>query len=121
MNGIVAGALVTVLAGSVSLSNAEGASEVAQGRSAALVPAAAPLEVASPQDPEALLRRLEQLVAAIARLEDEISKLEARNKQLKAQVESPGPRNPVFFGGNGGGAGGFQLELKEADPNKGKK
>lgn len=120
MKGIMAGALVTVLAGSVSLSNAEGRAVVTGGRSAALVASSEPLLVASPQDPEALLRRLEQIAGAIAKLEEEIGRLEARNKQLKAQLDSNAPGGRVWFGGAGGAApgGGLQLELKREEPKK---
>ncbi len=118
MKGIAAGVWVTVLAGSVSVSNAVGSADLARGDSAALVAGAPPLPVASSQDADALLRRLEQLVAAIARLEDEIARLEARNKQLKDQLEAAPSSNRVFLGGAGGAAPGRSFRLVEPPEKK---
>ena len=95
MKGLMTGALVTVLSGSALLANERGAVRVEPGQAALLARAEAPLRVASPQDAEALLKRLEQLVTRVAKLEEEIGRLEARNKQLKEQVRT----NP--FGGAG--------------------
>ena len=102
MKGMIAGALVTVLAGSASLANAQGTASVEPGQAAVLAASEAPLFLASPQDAEALLKRLEQLAARVAKLEDEIGRLEARNKQLKEQIKS-GAAGGVWFGGAGGG------------------
>ena len=108
MKGMIAGALVTVFAGSVSLSNAQGQASVEPGRAMVLAAFEAPLLVASPQDAEALLKRLEQLAARVAKLEDELGRLEVRNKQLKEQLKAGGgafgwSANP------GGGAGGVRM------------
>jgi anti-sigma factor RsiW len=95
MNKTLAGALVTLVAGSASLSTPNGVAEARAGQSAILAPAEAPLLVASPQDKqEDLLRRLEELVARVAKLEAEVSQLEARNKQLKVQLQSNAPGGP---------------------------
>jgi len=102
MKGMIAGALVTVLAGSASVSNAQGQASVGPGRSMVLAAAEAPLLVASPQDAEALLKRLEQLAARVAKLEDELTRLETRNKQLREQLKSGGGA----FGWSSNPAGG---------------
>jgi hypothetical protein len=92
MRNALAGALVTVFAGSVSLSNAEGTVEAQPGQSAALARAEAPLLLTAPQDKqEELLRRLEQLAARVAKLEDEVAQLEQKNKQLKQQLTTNAP------------------------------
>lgn len=103
MKGMIAGALVTVFAGSVSLANAEGNASARPGQAAVLAASEAPLFLASPQDAEALLKRLEQLAARVAKLEDEIGRLETRNKQLKEQLKSNGAAGGVWIGGAGGG------------------
>lgn len=103
MKGMIAGALVTVLAGSASLANAQGTASVEPGRAAVLARTEAPLLLAAPQDAEALLKRLEQLAARVAKLEEEIGRLEARNKQLKEQLKSNAAGGGVWFGGNGAG------------------
>jgi hypothetical protein len=129
-----AGALVTVLAGSISLSNANGSVEAQQGQAAVLAAAEAPLFLRSPQDrQEELLRRLEQLAARVAKLEEEVAQLEKRNAQLKTQLSSnaPGGAGGWSFQGNGGarvfstspGAviiehEGNPLKKQQAEPNK---
>lgn len=105
MKGMIAGALVTVLAGSVSLSNAEGNASAGPGQSAVLARTQVPLLVAAPQDAEALLKKLEQLAARVAKLEEEIGRLETRNKQLKEQLKGNAPGGGVWFGGAGGTGG----------------
>jgi hypothetical protein len=107
MKGLITGALVTVLAGSASLANDRGVASVEPGGVAALAPSEAPLVLASPQDAEALLKRLEQLAARVAKLEDEITKLEAKNAQLKEQVKTDG----VGRGWVGGPGGGLRVNL----------
>ena len=99
----LAGAIVTVFAGSVALSNANGSIEAQPGQSAVLARAEAPLFLTSPQDKqEDLLRRLEQLAARVAKLEDEVSQLEQKNKQLKQQLGSNvGPGGAVWTNGAG--------------------
>ncbi len=109
---MLAGALVTVFAGSLSLSNAHGTAQAAPGQAAVMTLSEAPLFTAAPgEKQEDLLRRLEQLAAAIARLEAEISKLEERNRQLKAQLSSNAPGGAVWFGG--GGQGGLRVVAPE--------
>jgi hypothetical protein len=101
----LAGAIVTVFAGSISLSNANGTVEAAPGQSAVLAKAEAPLLLSSPQDKqEELLRRLEELAARVARLEAEVAEKVKLNTQLKAQLGggNPGPGGAVWT--NGGGA-----------------
>ncbi|HVE42605.1 MAG TPA: FecR domain-containing protein [Planctomycetota bacterium] len=99
----LAGAIVTVFAGSVALSNANGSVEAQPGQSAALARAEAPLLMTSPQgQQEELLRRLEQLAARVAKLEDEVTQLEQKNKQLKQQLGSNvGPGGAVWTDGAG--------------------
>jgi hypothetical protein len=93
----LAGAIVTVFAGSISLSNANGTAEARTGQSAVLARSQAPLFLAAPQDKqEELLRRLEQLAARVAKLEDEVAQLEAKNKQLKLQMTSNAPGGAVW-------------------------
>lgn len=95
MNKALAGALVSLVAGSASLSTPNGVAEARTGQSAILAPAESPLLVASPQDKqEDLLRRLEELVARVAKLEAEVAQLEAKNKQLKVQLQSNAPGGP---------------------------
>jgi hypothetical protein len=90
MNGVITAAIVTVLAGSASVGNAQGTLAAKPGSAAVLSAAEPPLIVAQAQDAEALLKRLEELSAAIARLEEKVKSLEARNKQLKDQVNGAG-------------------------------
>ena len=98
MNKALAGAIVTVFAGSISLSNANGTVEAAPGQSAVLAKAEAPLFLAAPQDKqEELLRRLEQLAARVAKLEDEVAQLEKRNATLKSRLTSTGPGGATFW------------------------
>jgi hypothetical protein len=107
MKNVLAGAIVTVFAGSVALSNANGSVEAQPGQSAALARAEAPMFLTSPQDKqEELLRRLEQLAARVAKLEDEVVQLEQKNKQLKQVLNSnAGPGGAVWTGvGGPGGA-----------------
>ena len=97
MKKMLAGAIVTVFAGSISLSNANGSAEALPGQSAALARSQAPLFLAAPQDKqEELLRRLEQLAARVAKLEDEVTQLELKNKQLKLQIGSNAPGGAVW-------------------------
>jgi len=110
MNNLLAGAIVTVFAGSISLSNANGTAEARSGQSAVLAGTEAPLFLAAPQDrQEELLRRLEQLAAKVAKLEDEVTQLEQKNKQLKAQLSSNAPGAGVFWTGNPGQPGGVRV------------
>ncbi len=145
VNKALAGAIVTVFAGSISLSNANGTVEAAPGQSAVLAKAEAPLLLSAPQDKqEELLRRLEQLAARVAKLEDEVSRLEKQNATLKTQLTSNGigaPGGAVWSNGtngawtvnpqgggvrvvtSGSGAGGGTVIIEEktekkADPNK---
>jgi hypothetical protein len=95
MNKYLTGALITVVAGSASMSTPGGVAEARAGQSAILAPAEAPLFVAAPQDKqEDLLRRLEELVARVAKLETEVAQLEAKNKQLKIQLQGNAPGAP---------------------------
>jgi hypothetical protein len=117
MNGMMAGVLVTVFSGSISLSNERGMARVVPGQAAAMSPSEAPLFVASAQDQEALLKRLERLAAAIAKLEQEIARLEERNRQLKKQVQDPNPRGGFYFGGGaapGSGVRRFVIQKEGA-------
>jgi len=104
-----AGALVTVLAGSMSLSSAGGVAQADAGQSAVLARAEAPLFLSSPQDKqEDLLRRLEQLAARVAKLEGEVTQLEEKNRQLKLQVAGNGA--PGAWGlAPGQSAGGVRI------------
>jgi len=103
MKSVLAGAIVTVFAGSISLSNAQGTVEAQPGQSAVLARAEAPLLLAAPQDKqEELLRRLEQLAARVAKLEEEVVQLEQKNKQLKVQLTSNAPGGGVWSGAAGG-------------------
>ena len=114
MKNLLAGAIVTVFAGSISLSNANGTVDALTGQSAVLARAEAPLFLAAPQDKqEELLRRLEQLAARVAKLETEVAQLEEKNKQLKAQVSSNGPGG-VFWGVNPGQAPGSTVRVLQA-------
>jgi hypothetical protein len=95
MKTALAGAIITVFAGSVSLANAEGSLEAQTGQSAVLARAEAPLFLAAPQDKqEELLRRLEQLAARVQKLEDEVAQLDQKNKQLKQQLQVNGLGGP---------------------------
>jgi len=116
MKGMIAGALVTVLAGSASLANAQGTASVEPGRAAVLARTEAPLLLAAPQDAEALLKKLEQLAARVAKLEEEIGRLETRNKQLKDQLKGNAPGG-VWFGG-AGGTGGVRV-IQNGNPAPG--
>jgi hypothetical protein len=112
VNNLLAGAIVTVFAGSISLSNANGTAEAQSGQAAVLARAEAPLFLAAPQDrQEELLRRLEQLAAKVAKLEDEVAQLETRNKQLKAQLTLNGPVGPggAVWTTNPGQPGGVRV------------
>ena len=96
MKNVLAGAIVTVFAGSISLSNANGTVDALTGQSAVLARAEAPLFLAAPQDKqEELLRRLEQLAARVSKLETEVAQLEEKNKQLRTQLGA----NPFGPGG----------------------
>ena len=117
MKGLIAGALVTVLAGSATLSNAEGNASAGPGQAAVLARAEAPLLVAAPQDAEALLKKLEQLAARVAKLEEEIGRLETKNKQLKEQLKANAPGG-VWFGGPGASGGGLRV-VQGANPAPG--
>lgn len=103
MKGMIAGALVTVLSGSLSLSNPGGTAEASPGQTVALAQTQAPLLLASQDRQEELLRKLEQLAARIAKLEDEIAQLEARNKALKAQVNGAGAAGAATWSTSGQG------------------
>jgi ferric-dicitrate binding protein FerR (iron transport regulator) len=138
VKNVLAGAIVTVFAGSISLSNANGTIDAQPGQVAVLARAEAPLFLAAPQDKqEELLRRLEQLAARVAKLEDEVASLEKKNAQLKTQLAtgtaiwaSPGGANGTFRyiqGGAGAGGGaviiqeGGELKIERKDPNQEKK
>lgn len=147
MNRRIAGALVTVLAGSVSLSTSGGTAEAQAGQSVALVQAQKPVPLGGTQDSqETLLVRLEELAARVAKLEVEIAGLEAKNKELKASLQgrpspapggAPGQPATVWFdeghhvqvwSADGALPGSVQVELKEAvrqlkqvNPSKGEK
>jgi hypothetical protein len=85
MGKVMAAAIVLALTGSTLLPHANGTSERGP---------ASMLSVA-PDDPqEQQLRRLEQLAARVAALEDEVTRLEEKNKQLKAQLASTAPAAP---------------------------
>ncbi len=95
MKGIASGILVTVLSGSLSLSQAQGREDLLAGRSAVLAASRAPLRVGLAQEGGAALsKRLDSLAAEIGKLEAEIQKLEKENAQLreerKAVVENGG-------------------------------
>jgi len=110
VKNVLAGAIVTVFAGSISLSNANGTVEARPGQSAVLARAEAPLFLAAPQDKqEELLRRLEQLAARVAKLEDQVTQLEQKNKQLKAQLSSNGPGSAVWSTNPGQAGGGVRV------------
>ena len=49
------------------------------------------LQAGSQDQPEQQLRHLEQLAARVAKLEDEVTRLEEKNKQLRAQLATNGP------------------------------
>jgi uncharacterized small protein (DUF1192 family) len=88
MKGSITTAFVTVLAGSVSLSNAQGEMSLETGRSAIMETGRAPCLVETQEDGDALLKKLEELSARIARLEDEVQRLETRNKNLKERLKA---------------------------------
>jgi ferric-dicitrate binding protein FerR (iron transport regulator) len=90
MKGMITAAIVTVLAGSASVGNARGILAAEPGSATVLSAAEPPLAVAAAQDAEALLKRLEELSSAIAKLEEKVQHLEARNKQLKDQLNAAG-------------------------------
>ncbi|HVR87876.1 MAG TPA: FecR domain-containing protein [Planctomycetota bacterium] len=134
----LAGAIVTVFAGSMSLSSAGGSVEAQTGQSAVLAPAQTPLLLLASQDKqEDLLRRLEQLAARVAKLEEDVVALELKNKQLKLQLtanpangawgglapgQSVGGSVRVLNAGGVSGAGGpgspVIIELKEESEKK---
>jgi len=128
----LAGALVTVFAGSLSLSNAGGRVEAQAGQSAVLARTEAPLLLLAPQEKqEELLRRLEQLAARVAKLEEEVTVLELKNKELKLQLQSNAPgaawglapgQNPggvrIIQSGAGGPGSPVIIELKEENEKK---
>jgi anti-sigma factor RsiW len=123
MTKTLAGAIVTVFAGSISLSNAAGSVEAQTGQSAALTRAEAPLLVSAPQDQQdELLRRLEQLAARVAKLEEEVNRLEEKNKQLKLQLTSNGGGGwriaPGQAGGGPGAAPGSTIIIEKEEPQK---
>lgn len=138
MKNRLAGALVTVIAGSAILSSPNGSVDAATGRSAVLAGTQVPMLLTTPQDgqkQEDLLRRLEQLAARVAKLEDEVVTLELKNKTLKLQLAAnapgagAGPGGAVWSvapgqtgngvrviqGAPGGGPGGVIIELKESE------
>jgi hypothetical protein len=79
MKKAIAVVFLIALAGSTPRLHAKEASE---NRGASML-------FAAPQDRQ--LQRLEQLAARVAKLEDEITRLEERNKQLRAQLASNAP------------------------------
>jgi hypothetical protein len=129
----LAGAIVTVLAGSVSLLSPGGQQEAQAGQSAVLSRAQPPLLLLAPQDQqEPLLRRLEQLAARVAKLEEEVTLLDLQNKALKLQLAA-NPTNGAWGGfapgqsvgglrvspqGPGGPGSAVIIELKEENPKK---
>jgi len=95
MKGIASGILVTVLSGSLSLSQAQGREDLLADRSAVLAVSRAPLRVGLAQEGGAALsKRLDTLATEIGKLEAEIQKLEKENAQLqearKAAIENGG-------------------------------
>jgi hypothetical protein len=90
MKGMFTAAVVTLLAGSASVGNAQGILSAEPGSATVLSAAEPPLVVAPAQDAEALLKRLEELSAALSKLEEKVQRLEARNKQLKEQLNGAG-------------------------------
>lgn len=115
VKNLFAGAIVTVFAGSISLSNANGTAEAQPGQSAVLAQAEAPLFLAAPQDrQEELLRRLEQLAALVAKLEDEVTRLEQRNKQLKTQLSAGNPAPGGAIWGTPGATNGTYRVIQSA-------
>ena len=100
MEALITGAFAILLAGSAS-SGIDGA---AGSFDPARLPGAARAEVrvieASMQDAEALLKRFEQLAARLARLEEEVGRLETRNKLLTEQLKG-GVAGSVGAGGGG--------------------
>jgi septal ring factor EnvC (AmiA/AmiB activator) len=107
MLGLIAGTLATVLAASAPLVGERGSNSADPGQAIAAAPEAT-LVVASPQDAEALLKRLEQLAARVAKLEDEIGRLETTHKQLKEQLQTSG------VAGAGAGAPGASVRVNPA-------
>ena len=111
----LAGAIVTVFAGSIALSNANGSAQAAPGQSAVLARAEAPLFLTAPQDKqEELLRRLEQLAARVSKLEDEVTQLDLKNKQLKLQLSSSNPNGPGGAVWGAGGQPGAPVRVQQA-------
>lgn len=90
LKAMITAAVVTVLAGSASVGNAQGTLAAEPGSAAVLTAAEPPLIVAQAQDAEALLKRLEELSAAVAKLQEKVQSLEARNKHLKDQLNGAG-------------------------------
>jgi outer membrane murein-binding lipoprotein Lpp len=85
MNRMLAGLVVTVLSGNHCVAAA------ITGQAGVVLPAQAPLLVASQQEAaEQLLKRLEQLAGAISRLETQVTQLESRNTQLREQLKAGG-------------------------------
>jgi hypothetical protein len=101
MKAIASGVLVTVLAGSLSLSQAHGNADLTSGRSAVLSASHVPVLVGLAQEGKAALaKRLETLAVEIAKLEGEVKKLETEHAGLKAELQG------VVQGGGPGGSPG---------------
>lgn len=129
MNPLLAGAIVTVFAGSASLSTEHGRAEAQPGQSMVLIASEAPLFLAAPQEKqEDLLKRLEQLAARVAKLEDEVARLEEKNRKLKAQLTSNavqggawqlnGSAGGLRVAGSSGEGAAFVIELTDEDAKK---
>ena len=119
VKNVLAGAIVTVFAGSISLSNANGTVDAQPGQSAVLAVAEAPLFLSAPQDKqEELLRRLEQLAAQVAKLEGEVTQLEEKNKLLRTQLTvwttNPGQNGVRFMQAGSGGSVGGTIIIEES-------
>jgi hypothetical protein len=88
MKGIASGVLVTVFAGSLSLSQAHGSADLVMGRSAVLSASRVPLLVGIAQEGKAALaKRLEALALEIGKLEEEVKKLETEHAGLKTELQ----------------------------------
>lgn len=70
------------------------------------------------KDQEALLNRLEKLIAQNAKLEQEISDLKAQNTQLDEEIDFTLP--PPFFSTSGSRGGAFPLPMPGLPPAPGK-